>query len=169
MTGEEQRHAIDFAAAANDDPKSPYYGHLDLSKVGVMGHSQGSQSTIAASADSRVMAAILFNVGDSAPKPYLAISGDKDVTNFTPQSMATAINAAPKAAYLYYHNPAGTPADPFPGHLVLMLTPDRVVDAAVGFWQFMFNDDAKAHDLFVGSNCGLCGHAADYEYGENGL
>jgi hypothetical protein len=169
LTGVEQLHALDYVASANGDPKSPYYGHLDLSKVGVMGHSQGSASTIAAAKDSRVTAAILFNAGDTAVKPYLAISGDKDVTNYTAQIMATAIAAAPKAGYLYYHNPAGTAADPFPGHLVLMLTPDRVADAAVGFWQLILNNDAKAHDLFIGASCGLCGHSADYDYGENGL
>jgi predicted dienelactone hydrolase len=49
-SGNELKHAIDFAAAANADPASPYYGHLDLSKVGVMGHSQGSQGAAAATA-----------------------------------------------------------------------------------------------------------------------
>lgn len=168
-TGGEQRHAIDYAEAANADPKSPYFGHLDLSSVGVMGHSQGSASTIAAATDARVTAAILFNGGNTASKPYLAVSGDKDVGSVTPQAMATAINAAPKSAYLYYHNPAGTPEDPLPGHLVLILSPDRVVDAAVGFWQLIFGNDTKAHDLFVGASCGLCGHSADYEFGEHGF
>ncbi len=169
MTGAEQKHAIDFAAAANADPKSPYFGHLDLSKVGVMGHSQGGAATAAAASDDRVTAAIIFNFSDTAPKPYLAVSGDKDITGFTPQAMATAINAAPKAAYLFLHNPVGSAADPYPGHLPLILTPDRIVDPTVGFWQLIFNDDAKAQALLVGSSCGLCGHSSDYEYGENGL
>ena len=168
-SGAEQKKAIDYASAANADPSSPYFGHLDLSKVGVMGHSQGSASTAIAAQDSRVTAAILFNAGDAAPKPYLAISGDKDITNYTAQAMATAIDAAPKAAYIYYHNPAGSPTDPYPGHLVLILSPDRVVDATVGFWQLIFESDATAQGLFVGSSCGLCGHSSDYEYGEKGL
>jgi hypothetical protein len=50
-----------------------------------------------------------------------------------------------------------------------MLTPDRIVDAVVGWWDLMFHDDPAAHDLFVGSSCGLCNHSADYEYGEHGL
>jgi hypothetical protein len=168
-SGTEQLHALDFLASANADPKSPYYGHLDMTKIGAMGHSQGSVSTAAAAKDPRVTAAILFNAGDTATKPYLAISGDKDLTNFTAQQMATAIAAAPKAAYLYFHNPAGTAADPYPGHLVLMLSPDRLVDAVVGWWNLTFSSDPAAHDLFVGSSCGLCGHSSDYEYGENGL
>jgi hypothetical protein len=167
--GVEQKHAIDFAAAANADPSSPYFGHLDLSKVGVFGHSQGSAGTILAAEDDRALAAILFNTGDNAVKPFFAISGEKDVTTYTAAAMATAINAAPKAAYLYINNPKGSATDPIPGHLPLILTPDRIVDPTVAFWQYILNGDSKAHDLLVGPNCGLCAQSADYVYGENGL
>jgi hypothetical protein len=167
--GSELVHGIDFAAAANEDPSSPYYGHLDLSKVGVMGHSQGSAGASLAGADPRVSSVILYNAGESTGKPYLAISGDLDIGGYTAQSMATAVAAQPKAAFLYYHNPAGNPADNLRGHLVLMLTPERVVDASTGFWQMMLNGDAAARDLFVGSSCGLCNHEADYAFGQNGL
>ncbi|HZT53877.1 MAG TPA: hypothetical protein VE995_05810, partial [Gaiellaceae bacterium] len=50
-SGTEQLHALDYAAAANKDPSSPYYGKLDLTKIGIMGHSQGGMSTVAASSD----------------------------------------------------------------------------------------------------------------------
>jgi hypothetical protein len=163
-------HALDYAAKANEDPSSPYYGHLDMSKVGVMGHSQGSQAAGKAAADSRVQAAILFNIGDTAPKPYLAISGDLDVTNYTAQQMATAINGQSEpAAYLYYHNPAGNTADNLRGHLVLMLTPERVMDVASAYWKMTLLNDQTARNMFVGANCGLCGHSSDYDYGEHGL
>ncbi|HVU02216.1 MAG TPA: hypothetical protein VHE30_10700 [Polyangiaceae bacterium] len=168
-TGAELRHAIDFAAAANEDPASPYYGHLDLTKVGVMGHSQGSAAAAAAAADDRVSAAILFNAGDNAPKPYLAISGELDITSYTADVMKTAIDAAPKAAYLFYYNPAGSDADTIKGHLVLMLTPERVAAAATDWWKMMFLDDAAAKASFVGDSCGLCGHSGDYDYGQHGL
>ena len=46
---------------------------------------------------------------------------------------------------------------------------ERRLDATVGFWQLIFNDDSKAKDLYVGSSCGLCGHSTDYEFGENGF
>lgn len=140
-SGTEIRHALDFAAAANQDPSSPYYGHLDMSRVGVMGHSQGSAGANLASSDSRVQSVILFNAGDIAPKPYLAISGDLDITGYTAQAMATAIDGQPKAAYLYYHNPAGASTDNLRGHLVLMLTPERVVSAATGWWQMLLSND----------------------------
>src|SRR6185503_7485976 len=43
-TGAALRKGLDFAAAANADSASPYFGHLDMTKVGVMGHSQGSSA-----------------------------------------------------------------------------------------------------------------------------
>lgn len=167
--GTEILHALDFAAAANEDPKSPYYGHLDLSKVGVMGHSQGSSGAGLAAADSRVQSVILFNGGDTNAKPFLAVSGDLDLFSFTGPSMAAALQGQAKGAYLYYHNPAGSSADTRRGHLVLMLTPERVMEAAAGWWQMTFNNDATATQLFVGASCGLCGHASDFEFGEKGL
>jgi hypothetical protein len=162
--------ALDYAAAANADPTSPYYGKLDLSKVGAMGHSQGGQATVTASSDGRIQGIIVFNAADSAPKPYLALSGDLDITGFTVSGMATAIDgAAVPAAYLYYHNPAGTAADTLKGHLVLMLSPERVTTPTLGWWQMLLGGDGASHALFVGSSCGLCSGAPDYEYGANGL
>ena len=168
-TGKEALHALDFAKAANDDPSSPYYGHLDLSKVGVMGHSQGGGATVAAAADSRVQSIIIFNANTSGPKPFLAVSGDLDVTGSTAASMAAAVNGAPKGAYLYYHNPQGAATDSARGHLVLMLTPERVAPATLAWWQMMMNGDATAKNMFVGTSCGLCGSATDYAFGEHGL
>jgi pimeloyl-ACP methyl ester carboxylesterase len=163
-------HALDFAAAANQDPSSPYYGHLDMSKVGVMGHSQGGAATVAAANDARVQSAIIFNGGASASKPFLAISGDLDITGIAPTEaeVQQAVNAAPKAAYLWYRNPAGNTADNLRGHLVLMLTPERVADATANWWKMILQNDSTAHDFFVGDSCGLC-QGADFDYGQHGL
>lgn len=75
-SGSERRRGIDFADVANADPTSPCYGHLALTKVRVMGHSQeGGVGTAAAASDPRVDAAILYNGGSNAVQPFLAISG----------------------------------------------------------------------------------------------
>jgi len=128
---------------------------------------------VTAAADSRIQYVIVFNASDSnVPKPYLAVSGDSDITGFTAQSMATAINAATvPAAYLYYHAPVGAAADLLKGHLVLMLTPDRVSAQTVAWWQMWFRADAASKSDFVGTSCGFCGKGTDasnpYEYGAN--
>jgi hypothetical protein len=161
--------ALDYAAAANMDSTSPYYQKLDMSKVGAMGHSQGGSATVTAASDSRVKDIIIFNAADTASKPFLAISGDMDITGFSASGMAMAANSASvPGAYLFYHNPSGTSADSLKGHLVLMLTPERVTGPTVAWWQMMFNADAAAKAQFLpASTCGLCTHSSDYAYGAN--
>jgi hypothetical protein len=58
---------------------------------------------------------------------------------------------------------------PLRGHLVLMLSPERVTGPTVGWWQMLMRNDATSHALFVGSSCGLCNSSTDYAYGEHGL
>jgi len=167
--------ALDFAAAANADPTSPYYQKLDMTKVGAMGHSQGGQATATAAADSRIQYVIDFNAVDKGiVKPYLAISGDTDITQFTAASMMSDIDAATlPAAYLYYHDPVGAASDLIKGHLVLMVTPERVGPQTVAWWDMWFRADAASKADFVGASCGFCGQGSSatnsYEYGANSL
>jgi hypothetical protein len=166
--------ALDFVQAANMDSTSPYYQKLDFTKVGAMGHSQGSSATATAASDSRIKDVILFNAGDTAPKPYLAISGDMDITNYTASAMATAINGTTvPAAYLFYHNPAGM--GPLKGHLPLMLSPERLAKPTVAWWDMMFHSDANAKQFFAPSaTCLLCTMAmstrvGSADYGANSM
>ncbi len=167
--------ALDFAAAANADPTSPYYQKLDLTKIGAMGHSQGGMATATASSDPRIKYVIDFNFTDTGiPKPYLAISGTSDITGYTASSMMSAIDAATvPAAYLYYLDPVGSANDIIKGHLVLMLTPERVTQQTVAWWDMWFNGDAASKADFVGSNCGFCNSGSDptnpYNYGANSM
>lgn len=56
--------AIDALERATNDPTSPLYGQLDLSKLGVLGHSYGGATTIAlAATDPRVKAAVALTPG----------------------------------------------------------------------------------------------------------
>ena len=162
--------ALDFAEAANKDATSVYYNRLDFSKVGAMGHSQGGGATVKAASDPRIKALIIWNATTSASKPFLAVSGDTDITSFTPASMASDINASDQpSAWLYYHNVPRT--GNVSGHLTLMIQPERVVEIATAWWDYMLKGDAKARDFFVGADCGLCAKSSpdDFEYGEHGL
>jgi|HubBroStandDraft_6_1064221.scaffolds.fasta_scaffold139245_2 hypothetical protein len=162
-------HALDFAAAANQDSTSPYYQKLDMSKVGAMGHSQGSLATATAASDPRILDVILFNGGDTAAKPYLAVSGDLDVTGYTPSAMAAAIDASTMpAAWLYFHQ-IDMVSKNFSGHLLIQTQPERVVDPAKDWWQMMLQNNTTAQSEFIGQNCGLCGDAGAEEFGENSL
>jgi hypothetical protein len=161
--------ALDYAFSANEDPDSPYYQRLDTTRVGAMGHSQGGEATIEVASDDRVKAAIIFNGGTSASKPYLAIGGDHDMNNTDPEIYRTAMDEATvsPAAFIYYHNVPVT--GNMSGHLTLMLEPERVVEPTRAWWQYMLEDDATARDLFAGESCGLCGKDEAFEYGSKGI
>ena len=55
------------------------------------------------------------------------------------------------------------------GHLTLMLQPERVTGATVAWLRLNLFDDAEAKGWFTGSSCKLCGHDAEYEFGQKGL
>jgi hypothetical protein len=158
--------ALDWAAAANVDPSSPYFGKIDLDKIGAMGHSQGGIATIAAARDSRVKTVIIWNGGTSASKPFLAVSGDRDIAGSL-SSYKSATRSAPAGAYLWYKMiPGDGAAD---GHLTLMVEPERVVGAAAAWFRYMLQADATSQPWFVGMTCKLCTTPASYEFGQNGL
>ena len=159
--GTQMRKAIDFIFAEGKDSKSEFFGHVDEEKVGAMGHSQGGMGTVAAASDPRIKSVILWNGGSQASKPFLAVSGDRDIGG-TPASLKNAANAAPRpAAWLFYHQvPAdvngSTTGTTAPGHLTLMMEPERVQEVAVKWWDMMLKGDAEAKKMFVGSDCGIC-------------
>ncbi len=67
--------AIDWIQARNNDPESPFYQHVDLDNLGVMGHSCGGLQAIVLSADSRVDTSIIFNSGVLNAGPDAGRSG----------------------------------------------------------------------------------------------
>jgi hypothetical protein len=159
--GAQMRKAIDFMFAENKDEKSEFFGKVDEDKVGAMGHSQGGMGTVAAASDARIKSVILWNGGTSASKPYLAVSGDRDIGG-TPASMKNAVEAAQRpAAWLFYHqvptdvngSTTGTTA---PGHLTLMMEAERVQVVAVKWWDMMLKGDAEAKKTFIGADCSIC-------------
>jgi hypothetical protein len=161
--------ALDYMFAANDDSTSPYYHRLDTTKVGATGHSQGGMATISASSDARVKTVIIFNGGDTpASKPFLTVSGERDITGDVNDSgLQAVVTGASQAAFLFYHMVPGSGT--LDGHLTLMLQPDRVAEPATRWFQYMLKGDAASAPWFVGDSCMLCGMASQFDYGEKGL
>jgi len=166
-TGAALRKGLDFMAAAN--MSGPYAGHLDMTKVGVMGHSQGAGAANGAAGDSRADAVILFNGGATGnAKPFMTVSAQQDIGNPALSSFQSVVNGASKGAYLYFYNPAGQGG--LKGHLTLMLEPQRLAEQTVAFWQMTLQNNAEAKAKFVGANCKFCGHSpADYAFGQKGF
>jgi hypothetical protein len=125
--------------------------------------------TANADGDPRVKAVIFWNTGTSNEKPFLNISGERDVAATTPASMASGVDAATQpGAWVYYHKVLQT-GGTATGHLVLMEQPDRVVDMALAWWKWQLKGDEEAKKTFVGDGCALCNKADEFEYGHNAL
>jgi hypothetical protein len=165
-----QVRALDYAEALNKDPSSVLYQRLDLTKIGAMGHSQGAAATVTAASDPRVKALIFWNGATSNVKPFLYVSGDRDVNkSSSPAVLSQGTNSATQpGAWTFYHQVLETGGGST-GHLVLMEQPERVVDMAIAWWQYMLNGDETAKKMFLGDGCGLCNKDAEFEYGHNGL
>jgi hypothetical protein len=164
----EMLKALDLAKALNEKEGGVLYQHLNLEKIGAMGHSQGSSATANAAPDPRIKAVILWNAGLSIPnKPFLAVSGDRDISGYTPTQMNDAVQSASQpGAYLYYHQVLETGGS-VTGHLTLMEQPERVWEPTVAWWKYILNGDAEAKKMFAGSDCGLCNKQAEFEFGAN--
>jgi hypothetical protein len=97
------------------------------------------------------------------------ISADRDINATTPSSLASDTDAATQpGAWVYYHQVLETGGN-VTGHLVLMEQPDRVLGMTIAWWQYMLKDDPTAKSMFVGSGCGLCNNATEFEFGHNAL
>ena len=165
----EMLRALDLAKAENENESSVFYQKLDLDKVGAMGHSQGAGATVNAARDPRIKAVILWNGPGSASKPFLAVSGDRDIGGHTPTSMAsTVMGASLPAAWLYYHKILET-GGAVTGHLTLMEQPERVTDPTIAWFKYMLLGDQEAKKMFVGDGCGLCSKAEEFEFGANSM
>ncbi len=162
-----QLRALDYAAFLNEDSTSVLHGKLDLDKIGAMGHSQGAAATAAADADPRVKSVIFWNKATSNEKPFLDVSGDRDVGGGDAAALEAATNGATQpGAWIFYHQVLETGGNTT-GHLVLMEQPDRVWELAVSWWKYQLNGDQEAKKMFIGDSCGLCNRSDEFEYGHN--
>ena len=162
-----QKRAIDYAEALNKDEKSILFGRIDLDHVGAAGHSQGAMATANVDGDSRVDAVIFWNAGNSNEKPFLNVSGERDVFPSTPQSMADGVNAATQPGAWVYHHKVLQTGGRSTGHLVLMEQPERVDELNRAWWDWQLKGDENAKKKFVGDNCTFCSMKDEFEYGHN--
>jgi hypothetical protein len=107
--------------------------------------------------------------GSSSEKPFLSISGERDINGITPASMTTAVEGASQpGAWLFYHKVLVTGGS-VTGHLLLMMQPERVIDVTVAWWNYQLRGDAEAKKMFVGGDCGLCDQKDEFEFGAHNL
>lgn len=159
---------LDWLEKQNADPKSPYYKHVDPSKVAVMGHSCGGLQAIRISADPRIKATTLFNSGVfnnsgdglsalsitkkeldklHAPIAYI-IGGPGDIA--WPQAIDDVARIV-HVPLFFAHAPTGHGG-------TFRTAPDGGFYGVIAtHWlDYQLKGDAKAGAFFKGPDCGLC-------------
>jgi len=155
---------LDYLTAQNTADGSIFRGKLDLSKIGVSGHSQGGGGTIMAGRDPRITATAPiepYTVGLGYVKgaeaaqhgPMLLLSGGMDTTA-TPDANQKPVFDGAKSPVIWATLKAAShsvPATETSGEF-------RPVTTAWFRWTLM--DDMTAGKLFQGPNCDLCRSAS---------
>lgn len=155
-SGAYHRRGLDHLLALNDDPSSPFFGHLSP-RAGVSGHSQGGFGASMATSHPRVQA--LVPIGASG-RPlegtaFLCLTGTEDIA---PDACRSAVSSAPGPAmaaiwdggdHVFTETLAGFLAND-PGTLQMM----RLYTA---WFRCFLADDTAACALFSGgASCDVC-------------
>lgn len=145
---------LDWLLDQAEDPTSPYYHHLDTSRIGALGHSEGGLSTTKAAADPRI--SVIGTVsGAAAPTglsgPALFICGGQDTVvscdnvagsyeSVTDQEAMLMNNlSADHGSWLYQNGAQG---------------PD--IFALTAWFRVHLMDDTANRQFFYGDGCTLC-------------
>ncbi|UVO54373.1 hypothetical protein [Sphingomonas sp. SUN039] len=160
-------NGIDWAVRADADRANPLSGHIDTTRVAVMGHSCGGLQALAAGADPRIDTVVGFNTGVYT-RANTGVSGVdivKDDLKKLHTPVAYFIGGPTDIAYPNAADDAGRIA-----HVPLFYA-NRAVGhggtfqlANGGDWARMgvawldwqLKRDARAARWFVGKSCGLC-------------
>jgi len=150
-----QVNGINYAEAINALPNHPLYQRIDLNNIGAMGHSQGAGATASTGSDPRVKALILWNKGTSNLKPFLNVSGERDLSDTGVAAFPNGTNGASQPGAWLYHLSVLHTGGGSTGHLVNMMQPDRCIRFAVRWWDYWLKGDPTAREEWAG-DCAFC-------------
>ena len=149
--GRSIRRALDWLRAENERSGSPYFGRVDLTRIGASGHSQGGGGIIEATvADARIIAAVPIqpSAGGALTKPTFFIAGANDTT-VRPASVSSSYNQARGPAAYGLHKTAN--------HITPIRNPQLMWGPIVAWFKAHLERDEAARDWFYGANCTVCG------------
>ncbi|MFM5931446.1 MAG: hypothetical protein ACKOPQ_11095 [Novosphingobium sp.] len=159
---------LDWLVKQNADPASPFYRHVDPSKVAVMGHSCGGLQAMRISADPRIKATVLFNSGvfNNTVEGLSALSISKKELDKLHAPIAYIIGGPADIAWpqaiddvarivhvplFFAHAPTGH------GGTFRTAPNGGYYGVIAGKWlDYHLKGDAKAGAFFKGKDCGLC-------------
>jgi hypothetical protein len=144
---------MDWIIQQNEDPSSPYYHHLDTSKIGQLGHSFGGMSTCKSAADPRYKALATI-CGTTAltgvHTPMMFFCGGRDGTvncDGVKQSFLT-VNDQPAFFINELNSDHGSWVYQGPNGVSL--------SSAAAWFRFHLMNDTANRKYFYGPNCTFC-------------
>jgi hypothetical protein len=135
-----------------EDPTSPYYHHLDTTKIGATGHSEGAMATTTIASDPHIIAIATMAGAVANPglhEPALFLCGGQD-TQVPCSSVQKAFDPVTTTPVMLEENPSashgswiGSIQDPY--------------QVAVTAWMRVhLMGDAGNRNMFYGASCTLC-------------
>jgi len=143
---------MNWIVQQNDDSTSPYYHHLDTSRIGATGHSEGGMATSTIGSDPHILAIATMAGATSTPNlhgPALFLCGGQDTT-VPCSNIQKAFDAITTTPVMLEENPTashgswiGSIKDPY--------------QVAVTAWMRVhLMDDTANRTMFYGTSCKLC-------------
>ena len=143
---------MNWIVQQNEDSTSPYYHHLDVSRIGATGHSEGAFATSTIGSDSHISAIATMAGATATPnlhEPALFLCGGQD-TQVPCSNIQKAFDAITTTPVMLEENPSashgswiGSIKDPY--------------EVAVTAWMRVhLMGDTANRGMFYGANCKLC-------------
>ena len=143
---------MNWIVQQNDDPTSPYYHHLDTSRIGALGHSEGGMATSVVGSDPHILAIATIAGTTSSPnlhEPALFLCGGHD-TIVSCSSIQTAFGAVSTTPVMLEENLTAT-------HGSWIGAINDPYQVAVTAWMRVhLMGDTVLRSMFYGTNCQLC-------------
>jgi len=165
---EQHYYAMDWLAERNADPLDELYGHADLSRIAVAGHSCGGLQAIKTAADPRIDTAMIFDSGiyNAGNRGISGVNVSKNELNNLHGPIAYITGGPSDIAHVnsvddvsrINHVPVFFSWLPV-GHGGTFWKADDGAEwgeFAVHWLNWQFKDDPAAQRWFVGADCGLC-------------
>jgi hypothetical protein len=143
---------MNWIVQQNDDPTSPYYQHLDTSRIGATGHSFGGMATSVVGTDPHVLAIATMagtTVEAKLNGPALFLCGGQDTT-VPCSNVQKAFDAITTTPVMLEENPSA-------GHGSWIGSIKDPYQVAVTAWMRVhLMGDTAIRGMFYGTSCQLC-------------
>jgi len=153
-SGADMLKCLDWLTAENGREGGPYFGKLDLTKVGATGHSQGGGGAIMAGRDPRIVttAPLMGAVRDNAAPaqqhgPMLLLSAANDAV--VTQERQKAVFDSASVPVLWMSREGA-------GHLTAMRNAGPYRGVLTAWFLYRLEGDEDAASMFTGARCGYC-------------